>query len=77
MGTHLKVLSESFTMNTNIRGFRIFLYLHYFAMDGMSISIGKVNANLLQNGYRIALLEEFHTRHRLTDTSKTLNIIYL
>ena len=44
MGTHMKVLSESFPMNTNMTGFRCFFqkYLHPCALAESSLSIGKV-----------------------------------
>ena len=44
MGTHLRVLSESFPMNTNITGFRCFSKtLHPYASDESSLSIARVN----------------------------------
>ena len=45
MGTHLKVLSESFPMNTNMTGFRWFSKIFEFLCLGQnySLSIGRVN----------------------------------
>ena len=46
MGTHLRVLSESFPMNTNMTGFRcfshFFLFLRSCALEESSLSIGRV-----------------------------------
>ena len=43
MGTHLRVLSASYPMNTNMTGFRWFQkYLHPCALDKSSLSIGRV-----------------------------------
>ena len=41
-GTHLRVLSESYPMNTNMTGFRWFSSLHPCALDKSSLSIGRV-----------------------------------
>ena len=41
MSTHLRILSKSHPMNTNMTGFR---YLHLCALDERSLSIGRVNA---------------------------------
>ena len=44
MGTHLKALSESYPMNTNMIVFRWFQrYLHSCALDRSSLGIGRVN----------------------------------
>ena len=45
MGTHMKVLSESFPMNTNMTGFRCFskIFASLHALDKSSLSIGRVN----------------------------------
>ena len=47
MGTHLKVLSESFPMNTNMTGFRWILKKSLLpcALDKSSISIGRVKVS--------------------------------
>ena len=42
MGIHLRVLSMSFPMNTNMTGFRWF-QKSLRPLDGSSLSIGKVN----------------------------------
>ena len=42
MGTYLRVLSESYTMNTNKTGLK---YLHPCALDKNSLGIGRVNFN--------------------------------
>ena len=46
MGTHPRVLSESYPMNTNMTGFRwfsnIFKSLHRYALDESHISIRRV-----------------------------------
>ena len=43
MGTHLRVLSESYPMNTNMTGFRLFSKsLRFCALDDSSLSIGRV-----------------------------------
>ena len=42
-GTHLRVLSESYLMNTNMTGFRWFKKsLHPYALDESSLSIGRI-----------------------------------
>ena len=45
MGTHLRVLSESCPMNTNMTGFKCFsvFSLHSCALDESRVSIGRVN----------------------------------
>ena len=44
MGTHLRVLSESFTMITKVRGFRWFQnFLLPWPLDESSLSIGSDN----------------------------------
>ena len=44
MGTHLRVLSESFLMNTNMTGFGWFSkVLRLFALGERSLGIGRVN----------------------------------
>ena len=44
-GTYLRVLSESYPMNTNMTGFRRFSkYLCHFALDKSSLSLGRVYA---------------------------------
>ena len=45
MGTHLRVLSESFPMNTNMTGFGS---LRHCALDKGSLGIGRVNAHSAQ-----------------------------
>ena len=46
MGTHLRVLSASFPMNTNMTGFRIFQKsLRPCALGESTLSIGRVDAN--------------------------------
>ena len=43
MGTHLRVvLSESYTMNTNMTGFRWFSFVHHCDFDESCLSIGRV-----------------------------------
>ena len=43
MGTYLRVLSESYPMNTNTTGFRWFSKIFaYCALDVSSLSIGRV-----------------------------------
>ena len=45
MGTHLRVLNESFPMNTNIIGFRWFSKIFVsLRLDESSIGIERVNA---------------------------------
>ena len=50
MGNHLRVLSESFLMNTNMTGFRCFSVfiksLHPYSLDESSLSIGRVQVSL-------------------------------
>ena len=50
MGTHLRVLRESFSMNTNMAGFRCFSKI--FALDEISLSIERVICicNLIEEG---------------------------
>ena len=59
MGTHLKVLSEGYPMNTNKTGFRCFSeYLWVFVLkklDVSSLSIGRVNFSV-NNFVLLALL---------------------
>ena len=44
LGAHLRVLSESFLMNTNMAGFGwLSKYLHLCALDESSLSIDRVN----------------------------------
>ena len=46
MGAHLRALSESFPMNTNMTGFRwILKTFAYSALDEVNLGIGRVNAN--------------------------------
>ena len=46
VGTHLRVLSESYPMNTNVTGFRWFSkILLPCALDESSLSIGRVTSN--------------------------------
>ena len=57
MGTHLRVLSESFQMNTNMTGFGWFIRksLHPCALDKSSLSIGRVDQPLcLETGSEIS-----------------------
>ena len=43
MGTHWRVLSESYPMNTNMTGFRWFIKIFVFlCLDESSLSIGRV-----------------------------------
>ena len=43
MGTHMKLLSENFPMNTNTIGFRWFSKIFtYCGLDASSLSIGRV-----------------------------------
>ena len=45
MGTHLRVLGESFQMNTKMTGFQMFSrILHSCALDESSLRIGRVNS---------------------------------
>ena len=48
MGTHMKELSESYPMDTNMTWFRCFFQksLRSCALDNTSLSIGKVKFNL-------------------------------
>ena len=54
MGTHLRVLSESYPINTNMTGFRTLDGFHYSlppcALDESSFSIGKVKGNIIGPG---------------------------
>ena len=46
MGTHLKLLNESYPMNTNMRGLDVFQkYLCSCALDESSLSIGRVKSS--------------------------------
>ena len=47
VGTHLRVLSESYLMTTNMSGFTCFSKIFAF-LDKSSLSIGRVNS-LVQN----------------------------
>ena len=47
MGTHMRVLSKSFPMNTNMTGFRWFLNI-FATLDESSLSIGRVNSIVTQ-----------------------------
>ena len=56
MGTHNRVLSNSFPMNTNMTGFRYFhKYLRPSALEESSLSIGRVK------GLTTGLLEHYFT----------------
>ena len=44
MGTHLRALSESYLMSTNMTWLSI--YLHLCALDKSSLSIGRVNLSI-------------------------------
>ena len=47
MGTHLKVLSESYPMNTNMKGLDVFSKIFASLCLGQSsLSIGRVNINI-------------------------------
>ena len=51
MGTHLRVLNESFPMNTKMTGFRWFSKtLHPCALDENNLSIGRVKVNISISG---------------------------
>ena len=44
MGTHLRILSKGYSMNTSMTGFRwLSKILHPFALDESSLIIGRVN----------------------------------
>ena len=46
MGTHLRVLSESYPINTNMTGFRWFQKtLHSYSVDESRLSIGRVKCS--------------------------------
>ena len=48
MGTHMRVLSESYPINTNMRGFRFFFKsLRPCALEESSLSIGRVKLDKL------------------------------
>ena len=57
MGTHLRVLSESYPMNTNIDGTQKSLGLSL--LDESSLSIGRVNVS---EGHESSLREENNAR---------------
>ena len=46
MGTHLRVFSETYPINTNMTGIRcvFFLFLCPYALDQSSLSIGRVKS---------------------------------
>ena len=55
MGTHLRVLSESYPMNTNMTGFRkLKKTLHPCALDECRLSIGRVKCHV----YRVIYIIE-------------------
>ena len=61
MGTHLRVLNESFPMNTNMTGFRGFF--HSCALDESSLSIGRVKEGFaleLTHAYYAIRARKFH-----------------
>ena len=52
MGTHLRILGESYLMNTNVKRFRWFKKsLHPCALDVSSLNIGRVKILFAFNTY--------------------------
>ena len=65
MGTHLRVLSESYVMNTNMIGFRPFSKsLYHCALDKNTFRIGRVNTlrNIVRNVFIHYLLNNVDKR---------------
>ena len=61
MGTHLKVLSESFLMNINMTRFRSFssFTLYYCALDESNLSIGRIKVFYMKSmPYSLLLRKE-------------------
>ena len=62
MGTHLRVLSESFLMSTNMTGFRCFSELFaFFCMDAISLSMERVKAKVTKPEELYTLIAIQHT----------------
>ena len=60
MGTHLRVLSESYPMSTNMTGFKGFhKTLHAYDFDESSFSIGRVNLGNHAWVYACAIIKFF------------------
>ena len=49
MGTHMRILSKSYLMNTNMTGFKCFSknFASLYALDKSSISVGRVKNHLI------------------------------
>ena len=57
MGTHLRVLSESYPMSTNMTEFRWFL--HPCALDESSLSIGRLKQTLLVTDQPLLITDQY------------------
>ena len=86
MGTHLRVLSESYLLNTNMTGFRKFSkYLCPCSLDRNSLSIGRVKGlntsciGILVGQKKLSVTWGFHWGFWLPPqpTYKWLDTIYL
>ena len=67
MGTHLRVLSESYPMNTNMTVIRTFskTSLHQFNLDESSLTIRKVEGFWrVQNNFETLMMRSFQIRKR-------------
>ena len=61
IGTHLRVLSENYPMNTNMTGFRCFQrFWHPCGLDKSSLSIGRVRNACISEGRDFS--QDFHNR---------------
>ena len=76
MGTHLRVLSESYLMNTNMIGFQI--SLHFCALDESSLSLLRVKVTQIStsqsyrnSGAKVLYNDTLHATGKLT--SKQVN----
>ena len=53
MGTHLRELSESYPMNTNMTGFRWFSKIFADTLDESSLSIGRVKHDTVKSVFSL------------------------
>ena len=66
MNTHLRVLSESYPMNTNMRRFRL-VSLRSCALDESSLSIGSVKANEFDHQKEPPIVHSLINKSRLKE----------
>ena len=78
MGTHLRVLSESYLMNTNMTGKDDFQkYLRPCALEESSLSIGRVKVRYLVYQQLKAGEHEANVNMTMPQFDKRLHIVYV